>query len=55
MKTKDTVKPEQRITVRLSQETWEALKRLAKLHKRSLNSEVDWGLQIYIASEEKKQ
>jgi len=48
MKTKNTSKPEQKLTVRMSQETLEKLRQLAIEHKRSLNSEIEWGLQFYI-------
>jgi len=55
MKTKDTSNPEQKLTVRMSQETLEKIRQLAKDHQRSLNSEIVWGLQFYIKHEEKER
>jgi predicted HicB family RNase H-like nuclease len=54
MKTKNTSKPEQKLTVRMSQETIEMLRQLAIEHKRSLNSEIEWGLQLYVKNEVRK-
>jgi hypothetical protein len=54
MKTKDTSIPEQKLTVRMSQETLENLRQLAIDHKRSLNGEIEWALQFYVKNEVKK-
>jgi Arc-like DNA binding domain len=54
MKTKDTSNPEQKLTVRLSQETLGKLRQMAVDHQRSLNSEIVWGLQLYITENRRK-
>jgi predicted HicB family RNase H-like nuclease len=45
MKTKQ---PEQKLTVRFLPDMLTQLRALAQAHKRSLNSEILWGLQQYI-------
>ncbi len=55
MKTQDTSVVAQKLTVRLSQETLEKLRQLAIEHKRSLNSEIIWGLEFYIESQRKEE
>ena len=44
----ETKQPEQKLTVRFLPEILTQLRALAKAHKRSLNSEILWGLQQYI-------
>lgn len=43
-----TKKTEQKLTVRFSPDLLDELRVLAQKHKRSLNSEILWGLQVYV-------